>query len=184
MRSRDAPSFCSGSTVRIAPPRNDGRPRPHRRRCLLLPSRHGRQHDAPSARDISQLLRFSSKCVYAENKLHPSLHVRVVAIDPRSSLSHLGAHPGYTEHFLLSVLLCIDAPEGGRHGTLTNGTAYIRGTYRREYTNKHTQTHTNTQRGPTKYGADSRRGGALLIRGGRLAPSPISKLHICRDLPR
>jgi hypothetical protein len=37
--------------------------------------------------------------------------------------------------------------------THTNGTAYIRGTYSREYTHKHTQTQTNTQRGPTKYGA-------------------------------
>jgi hypothetical protein len=68
------------------------------------------------------------------------------------------------------------------HKLHTNGTAYIRGTYR-EYTHKHTRTQTNTQRGPTKYGADSRRGGALLIRGGRLAPAP-SKLHLCRDLPR
>jgi hypothetical protein len=42
----------------------------------------------------------------------------------------------------------------------------------REYTHKHTQTKTNTQLGPRKYGADSRRGGALLIRGGRLAPTP------------
>ena len=33
----------------------------------------------------------------------------------------------------------------------------------REYTHTHAQTQTNTQRGPTKYGADSRRGGALLI---------------------
>ena len=53
----------------------------------------------------------------------------------------------------------------------------------------HTQTHTNTnnantQCGPTKYGADSRRGGALLIRGARapraLAPTPseLWSLHI------
>ena len=48
----------------------------------------------------------------------------------------------------------------------------------REYTHKHTQTQTNT-----KYGADSRRGAALLRRGGRLAPTP-SELHLCRDLPR
>jgi len=53
----------------------------------------------------------------------------------------------------------------------------------REYTHKHTQTQTNAQRGPTKYGAGSRRGAALLIRGGRLAPTP-SELHLCRDLPR
>jgi len=55
----------------------------------------------------------------------------------------------------------------------------------------HTQTHTNTNthttwpdNRPTKYGADSRRGGALLIREGRLAPTPSNKLHLCRDLPR
>ena len=53
----------------------------------------------------------------------------------------------------------------------------------REYTHKHTQTQTNAQRGPTKYGAGSRRGAALLIRGGCLAPTP-SELHLCRDLPR
>ena len=53
----------------------------------------------------------------------------------------------------------------------------------REYTHKHTQTQTNAQRGPTKYGAGSRRGAALLIREGRLAPTP-SELHLGRDLPR
>jgi hypothetical protein len=36
----------------------------------------------------------------------------------------------------------IYAPEGCRHGTHTNGTAYIRGTYSRV----HTQTHTNTNK--------------------------------------
>jgi hypothetical protein len=56
------------------------------------------------------------------------------------------------------------------------------GTARRSDWN-HTQTQTNAQRGPTKYGAGSRRGAALLIRGGRLAPTP-SELHLCRDLPR
>ena len=72
-----------------------------------------------------------------------------------------------------------NAPEGCQHGTHTNGTAYTRGTYSRV----HTQTQTNAQRGPTKYGAGSRRGAALLIRGGRLAPTP-SELQLCRDLPR
>jgi hypothetical protein len=68
------------------------------------------------------------------------------------------------------VCLYINAPEGCRHGTHTQ---MGRPTYEaptREYTHKHTQTHKHTtERGPTKYGADSRRGGALLIRGGRLA---------------
>ena len=41
----------------------------------------------------------------------------------------------------------------------------------REYTHKHTQTQTNTQRGPTKYGADSRRGGAQAPHQRR-APRP------------
>jgi hypothetical protein len=71
-----------------------------------------------------------------------------------------------------------------RRGADTAHTQMGRPTYEaptREYTHKHTQTQTNTQRGPTKYGADSRRGGALLIRGGRLAPTP-SMLHLCRDL--
>ena len=77
------------------------------------------------------------------------------------------------------LILSIYAPEGCQHGTHTNGTAYTRGTYSRV----HTQTQTNAQRGPTKYGAGSRRGAALLIRGGRLAPTP-SELHLCRDLPR
>ena len=64
--------------------------------------------------------------------------------------------------------LHFDAPEGCRRGT---------------YSSVHTQTQTNTQRGPTqtnkqtnkppqrKYGAGSRRGGALLIRGAT-APRP------------
>jgi hypothetical protein len=39
-------------------------------------------------------------------------------------------------------IICINAPEGCRHGTHTNGTAYIRGTYSRV----HTQTHTNTNK--------------------------------------
>jgi hypothetical protein len=68
-----------------------------------------------------------------------------------------------------------------RRGADTAHTQMGRPTYEaptRDYTHKHTQTQTNTQRGPTKYGADSRRGGALLIRGGRLAPTP-SKLRIC-----
>jgi hypothetical protein len=81
------------------------------------------------------------------------------------------------------IYICINPLEGCRHGTHTNGTAYIRGTYSRV----HTQTHTNTNKHTTwpdkKYGADSRHGGALLIRGGCLAPTP-SKLHLCRDLPR
>ena len=68
-------------------------------------------------------------------------------------------------------------------GVPTRHTQMGRPTYeaptREYYTHKHTQTQTNTQRGPTKYGADLRRGGALLIRGGRLAPTP-SKLHLCR----
>jgi hypothetical protein len=41
--------------------------------------------------------------------------------------------------------ICINAPEGCRHGTHTNGTANIRGTYSRV----HTQTHTNTNKHPT-----------------------------------
>jgi hypothetical protein len=51
-------------------------------------------------------------------------------------------------------------------GVPTRHTQMGRPTYeaptREYYTHKHTQTQTNTQRGPTKYGADSRRGGALL----------------------
>jgi hypothetical protein len=79
-----------------------------------------------------------------------------------------------------------NAPEGCRHGTHTN--LMGRPTYEaptREYTHKHKQTHNAARQIPDKvqYGADSRRGGALLIRGGRLAPTP-SKLHLCRDLPR
>jgi hypothetical protein len=68
-----------------------------------------------------------------------------------------------------------------RRGADTAHTQMGRPTYEaptREYTHKHTQTQTNTQLGPTKYGADSRRGGALLIRGGSLATTP-SKLRIC-----
>ena len=42
-------------------------------------------------------------------------------------------------------IICINAPEGCRHGTHTNGTAYIRGTYSRV----HTQTHTNTNKHTT-----------------------------------
>ena len=52
----------------------------------------------------------------------------------------------------------------------------------REYTHTHTQTQTNAQRGPTKYGAGSRRGAALLIRGGRLANHRTSiKQTTCHD---
>ena len=43
-------------------------------------------------------------------------------------------------------IICINAPEGCRHGTHTNGTAYIRGTYSRV----HTQTHTNTNKHTTR----------------------------------
>jgi hypothetical protein len=70
-----------------------------------------------------------------------------------------------TRSIFLHIIICINAPEGCRHGTHTNGTAYIRGTYSRV----HTQTHTNTNKHTTwpdkLRGADSRRGGALLIRG-------------------
>ena len=55
---------------------------------------------------------------------------------------------------LRRVLLYYNAPDGvgaDTANTQTNGTAYIRGTDSRV----HTQTQTNTQRGPTKYGADS-----------------------------
>ena len=82
--------------------------------------------------------------------------------------------------------------EGSRHGTHTNGTAYIRGTYSRVQTQTHTNTNTHTTRPDTiKYGADSRRGGAAALsphhretqrRAPR--PHPPSKLHLCRDLPR
>jgi len=82
--------------------------------------------------------------------------------------------------------MCINCRRGADTAqTVCIHTRIRRPTYEaptREYTHKHTRTQTNTQRGPTKYGADSRRGGALLIRGGRLAPTP-SKLHLCRDQP-
>jgi hypothetical protein len=39
------------------------------------------------------------------------------------------------------IYICINAPEGCRHGTHTNETAYIRGTYSRVHT--HTNTNTN-----------------------------------------
>ena len=45
-----------------------------------------------------------------------------------------------------SSLIFISAPEGCRHGTHKNGTAYIRGTYSRV----HTQTHTNTHKPGTE----------------------------------
>jgi len=40
-----------------------------------------------------------------------------------------------------SSLIFISAPEGCRHGTHKNGTAYIRGTYSRVHTQTHTSTH-------------------------------------------
>ena len=77
-------------------------------------------------------------------------------------------------------------------------TAYPRGTSlaalrNREYTHKHTAVNTNrstnthtghsaARKSTVACGLTSRRGGASLIRGGRLAPTP-SELHICRDLP-
>jgi hypothetical protein len=42
-------------------------------------------------------------------------------------------------------IICINAPEGCRHGTHTNGTAYIRGTYSRVHTQTHTNTHKHKQ---------------------------------------
>jgi hypothetical protein len=49
----------------------------------------------------------------------------------------------------------------------------------REYTHKHTQTQTNTQRGPTKYGVDSRRGGApSLSEEGASPPPPASCISV------
>ena len=52
--------------------------------------------------------------------------------------------PGRCIFIFLGIF--INAPEGCRHGTHTNGTAYIRGTYSRV----HTQTHTNTNKHTTR----------------------------------
>ena len=43
------------------------------------------------------------------------------------------------------IITYINAPEGCRHGTHTNGTAYIRGTYSRVHTQTHTNTHKHKQ---------------------------------------
>jgi hypothetical protein len=58
-------------------------------------------------------------------------------------MPHAHAHAHAHVHVTCAcACACINAPEGCRHGTHTNGTAYIRGTY----THKHTQTHTNTHK--------------------------------------
>ena len=82
------------------------------------------------------------------------------------------------------MLGCVPAFSGWHwHDTHTHATAYTRGTYSRV----HTQTHSHAQRGPTKYGAGSRRGGAPpSSEEGASPPPPASciNLHLCRDLPR
>ena len=78
-----------------------------------------------------------------------------------------------------TYLIFINAPEGCRHGTHTNGTAYIRGRAptRREYTHKHTQTQANTQRGPTARQPDRQtvRCGLTLILSNEKIESKIDR---------
>ena len=67
-----------------------------------------------------------------------------------------------------------------RRGADTAHTQMGRPTYEaptREYTHRHTQTQTNTQRGPTKYGADSRRGRAPSSSEEGASPPPPDKIR-------